>query len=683
MEDSTKSHFVSANTSLHIERKSSSVSVSQNSHSSRKNKNEIDIIQQKISKYPYSNSIKFSLVNENLVKDEEDTLSPTSKKFISRLENNININDNNSLNEKMLKKTLNSKPTNTLSSNNVNKRSINTSTINSYNKATTFNVKNNTSTVFRNSLVQSNSLLDNETETLQIKDNQVIEKNPLLLSPNTLKKLDEEEENKFKDNYLREKVNKYKKLQKIEFRDRTSKKYQSIKSQINFNRDIKDLNILRQTKISSSSLAFFNNDNKRSMQFGNRISGRNLIKSANSISSNASNTNRISGLPNKSSINNNLNSHRDDDSSNIALSTKRSRGLSAFSKTNTFNNFNNKNLNNVSIESSNKQKTRKISNVNNNQSDIFNFNQNNNSVHRSILKHRTTNPIVNLNFNKTKSLNFNSDKNLSEYNNLRSNINSNYNKNNVSNDSSYSIIKDKSQIFIRKDSDFSPANYKINSLLQRNSSLSNMNIRGSNNNINFSLLEERDDYDNNADLLNNYSEFLNRKLKIHADNRNNVRVDLNKGTRLLDTTFKFNQKEGLNNIINLKEKYKTKEEIQIEKKNKINTEKKKKKINNVFRTGLSEKDYIRNYINKGHKIIHNEEIKEKANLTNKKKPFVFEFNYEQRKHEDSLFEYKTSYIENSFKPVESAMKFYNIKCQNNLMKQIAVNNQSKKLKIYL
>ena len=179
-------------------------------------------------------------------------------------------------------------------------------------------------------------------------------------------------------------------------------------------------------------------------------------------------------------------------------------------------------------------------------------------------------------------------------------------------------------------------------------------------------MNKNNDVNDDVDLIlektllnyNNHNKEKNRKFAA-----NKVKLNLNKGTKIEQI------KGGKFNNSGLPNKYETK----LDKNDIKETEKKIKKAKNIFRTGLNEMCIKNGYLNFETTKNNIEVLRDKSNIVPNKKPYSFEFNYEKRRNEDPLAKFKTSYIENAFLPVEASMKFYNLKCQNSLIKQTSVS----------
>lgn len=109
---------------------------------------------------------------------------------------------------------------------------------------------------------------------------------------------------------------------------------------------------------------------------------------------------------------------------------------------------------------------------------------------------------------------------------------------------------------------------------------------------------------------------------------------------------------------------------------KIDSKAEKKQIN-IFKTGIG--SIARSQIKDAQKNskFNFESIIKNPNKLEKKMPFVFEFNYEKRKNDNTIKELTFEFIENHFIPVKNYLSYYNTKCQNSLLKQTNLMYKSK------
>lgn len=117
--------------------------------------------------------------------------------------------------------------------------------------------------------------------------------------------------------------------------------------------------------------------------------------------------------------------------------------------------------------------------------------------------------------------------------------------------------------------------------------------------------------------------------------------------------------------------------IDYEGNQKLNAEIKLSKALNVFKKGITPDQYTKAYKDHPNDKMSYYLIGKKSNLVPKKKPYIFEFNYEQRKLNDPLKEFKSEFIDQAYRPVEAHLRFYNSKNISNLMKQVSVSYKSK------
>ena len=104
---------------------------------------------------------------------------------------------------------------------------------------------------------------------------------------------------------------------------------------------------------------------------------------------------------------------------------------------------------------------------------------------------------------------------------------------------------------------------------------------------------------------------------------------------------------------------------------------KRKKVMNVFKKGISKQQKKNGYIEKIKEPYDFYLINSKVNSSPFTKPYVFEFNYEKRLNDDPLQQFKEEYLDQKYRPVDSKIKFYNSKIQNNILKQVSVTYKSK------